>query len=210
MKSKHSDQKARDPHEILGVPIGADRPTIDKAYRKLAMKFHPDRNPGDMVAEARFKEASDAYGKLTGKDAGTNPIEKGARDIIRRTLEAVVIDIVFKGDTLVGKDLPHLVRYRLSEVLKNSRTTKYSMERSIREIEATAGKFSGGCADLLEEQMQFHILLKAKSTLEFTIEVISMLEEALKIMRECKQSGVNPFDNGYNRGFFSTGISFRE
>jgi molecular chaperone DnaJ len=50
----------RDYYEVLGVDKSADKDAIKKAYRKLAMKYHPDRNPDDADAEAKFKEASEA------------------------------------------------------------------------------------------------------------------------------------------------------
>ncbi len=55
----------RDFYEILGVDKGADETTIKKAYRKVAMQFHPDRNPGDKAAEDKFKEAAEAYEVLS-------------------------------------------------------------------------------------------------------------------------------------------------
>lgn len=58
----------RDFYEILGVQRDADADTIKKAYRKLAMQFHPDKNPGNKEAEEKFKEAARAYEVLSDKD----------------------------------------------------------------------------------------------------------------------------------------------
>lgn len=58
----------RDFYEILMVEKTADGDTIKKAYRKLAMQHHPDRNPGDHEAEAKFKEAAEAYEVLSNSD----------------------------------------------------------------------------------------------------------------------------------------------
>lgn len=58
----------RDYYEILGVEKSADADVIKKAYRKLAMQYHPDRNPGDKVAEDKFKEAAEAYEVLSSSD----------------------------------------------------------------------------------------------------------------------------------------------
>lgn len=55
----------RDYYEVLGVDRNADQDTIKKAYRTLAKKYHPDANLGDKEAEAKFKEASEAYGILS-------------------------------------------------------------------------------------------------------------------------------------------------
>jgi molecular chaperone DnaJ len=55
----------RDYYEILGVTRDADGTTIKSAYRKLAVQYHPDKNPGDQTAEERFKEAAEAYAVLS-------------------------------------------------------------------------------------------------------------------------------------------------
>src|SRR5574344_2062324 len=55
----------RDYYEVLGVEKSATIDEIKKAYRKLAIKYHPDRNPGDKDAEAKFREATEAYEVLS-------------------------------------------------------------------------------------------------------------------------------------------------
>lgn len=58
----------RDYYEVLGVSKSADAKEIKKAYRKLALKYHPDKNPDDKAAEEKFKEAAEAYEVLSSDD----------------------------------------------------------------------------------------------------------------------------------------------
>ena len=57
-------EQQRDYYEVLGVSREASEDEIKRAYRKLAFKYHPDRNPGDKEAESKFKEAAEAYDVL--------------------------------------------------------------------------------------------------------------------------------------------------
>ena len=75
----------RDYYDVLGVDRSASEPDIKKAYRRIAMKYHPDRNPDDADADAKFKEATEAYEILSDGEkrgaydqfghAGVDPFE---------------------------------------------------------------------------------------------------------------------------------------
>ena len=58
----------RDYYEVLGIPKSSTDEEIKKAYRKLAKQYHPDLNPDDKEAEAKFKEVNEAYEVLSDKD----------------------------------------------------------------------------------------------------------------------------------------------
>jgi molecular chaperone DnaJ len=62
----------RDYYDILGVARGASEQEIKSAYRKLALQYHPDRNPGNSEAEEKFKEAAEAYSVLSDAQKRVN------------------------------------------------------------------------------------------------------------------------------------------
>ena len=66
--NKDKNMSKRDYYEILGVSKNADAKDIKKAYRKLAIKYHPDKNPNDKTAEEKFKEAAEAYDVLSSPE----------------------------------------------------------------------------------------------------------------------------------------------
>ncbi len=61
-----------DYYNTLGISKNASKEEIKSAYRKLAMKYHPDKNPGDTSSEAKFKEASEAYQVLSDSQKKSN------------------------------------------------------------------------------------------------------------------------------------------
>ncbi len=141
----------RDYYEVLGVSRGATPEEIKKAYRKLAMEFHPDRNKGDAAAEEKFKEVGEAYavlsdqnkraqydrfGHVQGGSAGPRPGQGGSfefdlSDALRQFMEGGVFGDFFGqqrggrgGSTRVrGNDLQLKLSLTLEEISEGVRKT---------------------------------------------------------------------------------------
>jgi len=104
---------AKDYYAVLGVEKTADIEQIKKAYRKLAVKYHPDKNPGDKAAEERFKEITEAYAVLSDKEKRRQYDQFGEagfhqrfsqEDIFRNVdLNDIFREFGFGGDDLFGQ-----------------------------------------------------------------------------------------------------------
>jgi len=104
---------AKDYYAVLGVEKTADVEQIKKAYRKLAVKYHPDKNPGDKAAEERFKEITEAYAVLSDKEKRRQYDQFGEagfhqrfsqEDIFRNVdLNDIFREFGFGGDDLFGQ-----------------------------------------------------------------------------------------------------------
>ena len=104
---------AKDYYTVLGVEKSASTEQIKKAYRKLAVKYHPDKNPGDQAAEERFKEITEAYAVLSDPDKRRQYDQFGEagfhqrfsqEDIFRNVdLNTIFREFGFGGDDLFGQ-----------------------------------------------------------------------------------------------------------
>ena len=84
----------RDYYDVLGVNKSASPEELKSAYRKLAVKYHPDKNPGDKSAEDKFKEASEAYGVLSDKSKKKTTITLVMQHLKMVAVEEVVLVVL--------------------------------------------------------------------------------------------------------------------
>jgi curved DNA-binding protein len=89
---------ARDYYAVLGVDKGVSPEQIKKAYRKLAIKYHPDKNPGDKAAEERFKEITEAYAVLSDPEKRRQYDQFGAAGFHQRFSQEDIFRNVDLGD----------------------------------------------------------------------------------------------------------------
>jgi DnaJ-class molecular chaperone len=84
----------RDYYEILGVDKDVDKKELKKAYRKVAMKHHPDRNEGDKASEEKFKEASEAYEVLSDEQKRGAYVVMATQALIQAKAAVMVMAVV--------------------------------------------------------------------------------------------------------------------
>jgi molecular chaperone DnaJ len=136
----------KDFYELLGVKRDAAADEIKKAYRKMAMQFHPDRNPGDKKAEQAFKDLSEAYdvlkddqkraaydrfghaafengGRGGGAGAGTGDFASGFADIFDEMFGEFMGGRRGQGGNTRGNDLRYNLEITLEEAFKGNQTT---------------------------------------------------------------------------------------
>lgn len=149
----------RDYYEILGVSKSASADDLKKAYRKLAMKYHPDKNPDDKVAEEKFKEVSEAYDILRDSEkraaydqfghSGPSPFKNqgfGGNPYNSRSTEGFqdlfheIFGDIFSGGRRAkprGTDLKYNLHISLEEVIQGSkRTISFMRKRGANEESA--------------------------------------------------------------------------
>jgi molecular chaperone DnaJ len=149
----------RDHYEILGVDRKATAVEIKAAYRRLALRFHPDRNPGNKVAEERFKDVSLAYGVLGDDDKRAHYDRFGTADLpfgedadlgkVTDFFDAIFGDLFGLGrKRTAGQDLRYTLELDFAEAaLGCEKTIRFDRTEDCRRCSGTGAE--GGAAGLM-------------------------------------------------------------
>jgi len=156
-------------YDVLGVPRNATAKALHRAYRKLSRELHPDRNPGDAAAEARYKEVQSAYEVLsdparraeydaTGSTRRPPPktdAETARLEIVARLMFDVLGGVI--GETWrnpADVDVLELMKSRIRTDLRNARDQEQRLQRAAAVVAAVRGRFGGPPAAELEDALK--------------------------------------------------------
>jgi tRNA G18 (ribose-2'-O)-methylase SpoU len=156
----------RDCYEILGISKTASADEIKKAYRKLAMQYHPDRNPGDKVAEEKFKEASDAYAILSDENKRTLLLsslrDPGNLGTVIRSAKAFGCDEIIMSSDCADIYNPKTVRAAMGTLFKQRLSIVQSLSETVRAM--TEGGYKVYAAVLDDKALPLNKLDIGKKT----------------------------------------------
>lgn len=159
-----------DLYALLGIPRDATDAAVTKAYRKLAAKLHPDRNPGDAAAEARFKEVQHAYDVLrdparrarydaTGRtDDAAAKLDVAAATLLSNLLAQAVNDVSEVGGNAEFTNMLGCVHDLLNAHKAQAEKQRKQMTKVLNNLDRMRGRFAPpkDGADVLGEAARYH------------------------------------------------------
>jgi hypothetical protein len=174
------------PHQILGVAESATRQQIDVAWRKLALRHHPDRNLGDEDAAVRLNAVNEAYAALVGKTVVVDPVEKLALTLLSNATCQTISGILQRGGSPAREDVIVAIKEELRKALVKGRELLRGQEAGLLEIKTLLGRFSGASAAFLEDVVGGAILENSRQQKERTVLELKALERAVEMLSGTK------------------------
>lgn len=189
------------PYTVLGVPRDAAPEAITKAYRKLAGRHHPDRNPGDAEAEARYKEIVDAYAVLGNQESRArydetgeipkdrkNPTDRDYLDILQPFLMRTMQDLIGPfGRGVNQTDIVKVVRGHVETAMGQLQDRVDTITHAVIEGEKACERFEAddGYPNLLAGFIRDQIK-QLKKELEGVEYEIERFGRALEYLSHCR------------------------
>lgn len=183
-------KKAKDLYQILKVLRTASQEEIKRSYRKLAMKYHPDRNPGDAKAEERYKQVGEAYDVLSdpqrrdvydqtgdvGKAAAVDRTLEEVLPVIAKALNQIVEEMREQGHRPKNFDLIHILTINLEKERDQRRKGLKIAKRNLEELK---GRFISKTEHNLFEDL----IRRGLENIESRLKSIEGLEKALDYLK---------------------------
>lgn len=181
----------RNPYEILGVSRAATPEDLKQAYRRLAMKYHPDRNPGDAEAEEQFKEVKWAYETLSEEEKFEKwrrdpandqlTVEEQAVSVLITLMSRLVIDEEFEIESDLIKELVITTSAGIYEGLKNIEELTGRKRRAMRAIQRLRRRSRG--ANIFVEPLK-RLILECEVKLGFAAKSLEVAKAARTMLTD--------------------------
>jgi hypothetical protein len=173
-------------HNILGVPAGASKRDIERAYRRLARQHHPDRCPGDEGASDRFRLVHAAYFALTGKEERADEKERAeALILLSNCLREAILHSLQHGVTPDRRDMVALMRQGLGANREEHRKVLRTLAKARSGLLAMQGRFSGGEGSPDLEGMVAQHLHQVEGEQETINAHLKKVALALEMLKSC-------------------------
>lgn len=212
-------------YQILKVARNATQEQILQAFRKLSLRYHPDRNPGDETAEAKFKEVQHAYDILgcdsrrshydqTGEELGT-PVDQSFSKYVpflMSALEATFVDIVNHQKQAKTENVIKVLNDRFEMAISKARDKQKSLEKVRKEMVESVQRFKnkgseenliGGVVKSIIETYDKQID-RIQKEIAFTLEVVEWLKDhEYDFVKQLGMSGGQTYSQAYGpmKGF---------
>lgn len=173
-----------DPHVILGVRRNASQKTIRRAYRKLAMENHPDRNVGDSEAAARFKAVHEAYAKLTGKKIEPDNTNAAVYGVLAAVFGIVLSTLIEKGANVKTVDYVAHMRECLKQQIQPVQENVRKMDKWRDALLAMKGRFQGKEAEAMEGIIEHNLAVGERESAK-PKKQLDMMQAAMKLLQDC-------------------------
>lgn len=169
--------------KVLGVSEDATTEEVKKAYRQLALRFHPDRNPGDDEAKTAFQRIQEAYAELSGRD---NPGQSEALvfQCLFDAVKGTALNVLRNGREIKQTDMAALLKQELNAKLREVDETLKDLERTEVNFAELTKRFTGEQSELLKQVAQAHLeeIEKQREGPEKSREA---LQAALRVVSDC-------------------------
>lgn len=198
-----------DPYKVLGIKRGATPEEIKRKYRKLAAKYHPDRNIGNPEMEAKFKEVNAAYEQLVGSRCSDQEAHPGLHESLASLFSNVVIGMTDMGQDPNTVDVLAKMKGLCKQALEEQERQVGLLKKKVCHLEKMEGKFTvpDDGPTIFEDAIRIQ-LQQCSERLDQMEITVALMKATHDYLNKCKYRFDDPF-NGRATTTFRFGVTLQ-